>query len=185
MNSLVRNIKGDPMTLAEPFRDAMQRLAGGVSVVTVGRGSDRSGMTVTSVASFSVEPATLIVSINRGSSSWPLLKKYGVFGISVLNADQVDVAETFAGKNGIKGAERFSGVEWMTLVTGVPLLVGALAAFDCEVEDIVERHSHALVIGRVADLRTAQGKAALSYWQKQYQVVTRRTPVSPVASSAW
>ena len=40
-----------------------------------------------------------------------------------------------------------------TRASGVPLLVGALAAIDCEVEEIVERHSHAIVIGRVLDLQ--------------------------------
>ena len=42
---------------------------------------------------------------------------------------------------------------------------GALAAIDCEVEDVVERHSHAIVIGRVLDLQISTRTAALAYWQ--------------------
>jgi flavin reductase (DIM6/NTAB) family NADH-FMN oxidoreductase RutF len=125
-------------------------------------------MTVTSVSSLSVEPATLIVSINRQASSWPLLQKHGVFGVNILSSDHVDVAERFSGIGGLKGAERFAGAEWISLASGVPLLAGALAAFDCEVEHVVERHSHAIVIGRVLDLRVSSGKAALAYWQGQY-----------------
>jgi flavin reductase (DIM6/NTAB) family NADH-FMN oxidoreductase RutF len=53
----------------------------------------------------------------------------------------------------------------------VPLLVGALAAIDCEAEDIIERHSHAVVIGRVRDLRLSSRTAALAYWQGQYVAV--------------
>jgi len=59
----------------------------------------------------------------------------------------------------------------MTRGAGVPLLVGALAAVDCEVEEIVERHSHAIVIGRVLDVQISTRTAALAYWQGQYVAI--------------
>jgi flavin reductase (DIM6/NTAB) family NADH-FMN oxidoreductase RutF len=168
MNSTVRSIKIDGEASADDFRKSMRHLAGGVSVITVGRGNDITGMTVTSVSSLSVDPPTLIVSINRESSSWPLLQRHGFFGINILNADQLDIAERFAGKDGLKGADRFAGAQWITRASGVPLLVGALASIDCEVEEIVERHSHAIVIGRVLDMQASPRGAALAYWQGQY-----------------
>lgn len=169
MNSIVRNIRESRLEAsADNFRNAMRSLAGGVSVITAGRGNDLSGMTVTSVSSLSVDPATLIVSINRKASSWPLLQRHGVFGVNILSSDHIDIAERFSGIGGLKGADRFAGAEWISLVSGVPLLAGALAAFDCEVEHVVERHSHAIVIGRVLDLRLSPGKSALTYWQGQY-----------------
>jgi flavin reductase (DIM6/NTAB) family NADH-FMN oxidoreductase RutF len=171
MNSAVRNIKIDRDVSSGDFRSAMRHLAGGVSVITVGRGKDITGMTVTSVSSLSVDPPTLIVSINRESSSWPLLKLHGFFGVNILTADQLDIAERFTGKDGQKGAERFAGAQWMTRASGVPLLVGALAAVDCEVEDIVERHSHAIVIGRVLDMQVSSRTAALAYWHGQYVAI--------------
>jgi flavin reductase (DIM6/NTAB) family NADH-FMN oxidoreductase RutF len=171
MNTAIRNIRLDRDVAPDGFRDAMRHLAGGVSVITVGRGKDITGMTVTSVSSLSVDPPSLIVGINRASSSWPLLKHHGVFGVNILTADQVEVAERFTGKGGLKGAERFAGAEWITGASGVPLLAGALAAIDCEVEDIVERHSHAVVIGRVWDMRLSSRTAALAYWQGQYVAI--------------
>jgi len=152
MSSAVCDVRIDREVSADDFRNAMRRLAGGVSVITAGRGRDISGMTVTSVTSLSVEPPALIVGVNRSASSWPLIRRHGLFGVNVLNADQLDVAERFAGKDGLKGAARFAGAEWFTRASGVPLLAGALAAIDCEVEEVVERHSHAIVIGRVLDL---------------------------------
>jgi flavin reductase (DIM6/NTAB) family NADH-FMN oxidoreductase RutF len=171
MNSAIRDIRLDRDVAPDDFRDAMRHLAGGVSVITVGRGKDITGMTVTSVSSLSVDPPSLIVSINRASSSWPLLKRHGFFGVNILTADQVDVAERFTGKGGLKGAERFAGAEWIPGASGVPLLAGALAAIDCEVEDIVERHSHAIVIGRVLELRLSSRTAALAYWHGQYVAI--------------
>ena len=171
MNSIVRNIQIDRDVPAAEFRGAMRSLAGGVSLITVGRGKDISGMTVTSVSSLSVEPPTLIVSVNRQSSSWPLLQRFGAFGVNILTADQLDIAERFAGKDGLKGAARFAGAQWVTRATGVPLLVGGLAAIDCEVEEVIERHSHAIVIGRVRDVITASPRTALTYWDGQYVAI--------------
>jgi flavin reductase (DIM6/NTAB) family NADH-FMN oxidoreductase RutF len=171
MNSVVRSIKVDHEVSSGDFRNAMRRLTGGVSVITAGRGRDISGMTVTSVSSLSVEPATLIVSVNRSASSWPLIQRHGFFGVNILNADQLEVAERFTGKGGLKGAERFAGAEWFSRVSGVPLLSGALAAIECEVEEIIERHSHAIVIGRVLDVQLSPRSAALAYWQGKYLAI--------------
>ena len=145
------------------------------------RGDSLSGMTVTSLSSLSVEPPALIVSINRASSSWPLVKRYGFFGVNILNSDQVEIAERFTGKGGLKGADRFAGAEWTTRASGVPLLTGALAAINCEVEDIVERHSHAILIGRVLDLQLAGRTAALAYWQGRYVAIDQDEDAAKLA----
>src|SRR5437667_4111707 len=124
MNSVVRNVSIDPEASSHDFRNAMRRLTGGVSVITAGIGWDISGMTVTSVSSLSVDPPALIVSINRSASCWPLLRRYGAFGVNILTSDQIDIAERFTGKGGLKGAGRFAGAEWTTRASGVPVLVG-------------------------------------------------------------
>jgi len=177
MNSIVRHIAIERQVPKEvsqgDFRGAMRQLTGGVSVITAGMAKDISGMTVTSVSSLSVDPPALIVSVNRSASSWPLLKRYGFFGVNILTSDQIDIAERFAGKDGLKGAERFTGAEWTTRISGVPLLSGALAAIDCEIEEIVERHSHAILIGRVLDVQLSTRTAALAYWHGQYVAIDR------------
>jgi flavin reductase (DIM6/NTAB) family NADH-FMN oxidoreductase RutF len=73
------------------------------------------------------------------------------------------------------------GAQWATGVSGVPLLVGALAAVDCEVEDIVERHSHAIVIGRVLDMQLSSRTAALAYWQGQYVAIDQNEDAMKLA----
>jgi len=181
MNSIVRAVSIETEVTSGDFRKAMRQLTGGVSVITAGRGRDISGMTVTSVSSLSVDPPALIVSVNRESSSWPLVKRYGFFGVNILTSDQIDIAERFTGKGGLKGADRFAGAGWMTRASGVPLLVGALAAIDCEVEDIVERHSHAIVIGRVLDVAVSARTAALAYWQSQYVAIDQDEDAAKLA----
>ena len=171
-----------PETSPDDFRGAMRHLVGAVSVVTAGRGSDITGMTVTSVSSLSIDPPTLIVSVNRESSTWPVLKRYGVFGVNVLTSDQIDIAERFSGKGGLKGRERFIGGDWITRASSAPLLVDALAAVDCEVEEVIERHSHGIVIGRVRDLILSKRESALGYWHGRYVAIDRDEDVAQLAA---
>ncbi|KAG1648218.1 FMN reductase (NADH) RutF 2 [Nymphon striatum] len=142
----------------------MRALVGNCSVITVGDGDDRSGLVVTSAISLSADPAMLLACVNRGSSSWPLLDKYQRLGWSSLGADHQKVAENFSGFGGVKGADRYAGAQWESAETGALLLKGAPAAFDCEVEELIDRGTHSIVIGRVRAIRTTANAGALIYW---------------------
>jgi flavin reductase (DIM6/NTAB) family NADH-FMN oxidoreductase RutF len=179
--STAQIIKLDREMSSVDFRGAMRHLVGAVSVITVGRGDDVTGMTVTSMSSLAVDPPSLIVSVNRAASSWSLLKTYGFFGVNILAAEQRDIAERFSGKGGLKGAERFAGAEWTSRASGAPLLVGALAAIDCEVEEIIERHSHGIVIGRVREVLLAPTGSALAYWHGDYLAIDRDDDIARLA----
>ncbi len=71
------------------------------------------------------------------------------------------IADRFAGKGGIKGVERYADAEWYALESGALALAGALASVDCAVEDVIERHTHAIVIGRVLKVVTGSGEPLL------------------------
>ena len=47
----------------------------------------------------------------------------------------------------------------------------SLASIDCDVEEVIERHSHAIVIGRVRDVITSAPRTALTYWDGQYVAI--------------
>lgn len=150
------------------FRSAFSGLAGAVSVLSVGQGDDRTGLTATSVSPFSAEPPTVGINVNTGSSSWSAIQQHGRFCINVLAAGQEHVAERFAGKGGLAGADRYAGAAWTRLASGAPVLEGALANIDCELDDAIVRHSHALVIGRIVSLRTNDGGRPLLYWRRGF-----------------
>jgi flavin reductase (DIM6/NTAB) family NADH-FMN oxidoreductase RutF len=169
MNALARD--HHRTSPAQEFRAAMRHLAAGVSVITAGSGSERNGLTATSVSSLSLKPPTLIVCINQQASAWPLIARHRAFGVNVLTSDQIEIGERFSGKDGLKGEARFSGAAWETRVTGVPLLTGALAAIECELEEAIERHTHLILIGRVLNVVSSQRGAALAYWQGRYVAI--------------
>jgi flavin reductase (DIM6/NTAB) family NADH-FMN oxidoreductase RutF len=166
--STTRTRNAPTMADAAAFREAMRHLPAGVCVISVGQGAERTGLTATSVSSLSAEPPTLLVSVNRASSSYETLTRCPAFGVNVLTAGHHAVADMFAGRKGVQGAERFAAGRWTTLESGVSVLSDAVAAFDCEVEERIERHTHAIIIGRVRALLAPGGPSALLYWRGQY-----------------
>ncbi|KIN62267.1 Flavin reductase domain-containing FMN-binding protein [Sulfitobacter noctilucicola] len=158
-----------PEISPKSFTNALRALVGNCSIISVGLGNDKSGLVVTSAISLSAEPPLLLACVNRNASSWPLLKKYGCFGWSSLGAGHQDVGEKFAGFGGVKGPARYEGAEWETCVTGASLLKGAPSAFDCEVDEMIDRGTHSIVIGRVRAIRGTAQAGALIYWNGQFQ----------------
>ena len=146
----------------------MRQLASGVSIVTHGDGEQRTGFTATSVSSLSAEPPTLIVCVNRSASLYARLTRGDAFGVSVLGAQHAEFADQFASRKGLKGADRFRDGAWSTTPGGVSVLADAIAALECETEEIIERHTHAILIGRVTFAAPRSNEAALLYWRGGY-----------------
>lgn len=158
-----------PGPSSKEFRDAMRAFVGNVSVITVGDGDAASGLVVTSAISLSAEPPLVLVCVNLASSSIPLLRGEGRFGWSSLGAAHQAVAERFSGFGGVRGSARYDGADWETAVTGARLLKGAPTAFDCTVEEMIDRATHSILIGRVQAIRTTPGAGALVYWNGAYR----------------
>jgi flavin reductase (DIM6/NTAB) family NADH-FMN oxidoreductase RutF len=149
------------------FRTVMRRLAGGVSIVTAGRDGDITGMTVTSLTSLSASPPRLLVSINRQASSFALIERYRLFGINILGADQQQLADRFS--NGkLKGKQRFEGIAWSNGKRGIPLLANSIATIECQVEEIIERYSHGIIVARLLSMELSHRLSGLVYWNGQY-----------------
>lgn len=152
---------------AEGLKLALRNLAGGVSIITAGEGEHRTGATVTSATALSVEPARMLVSLNRTSSTWPVVERFGHFCVNIVGPVHEGLANQFAGRGGLRGVERYRGYNWSTLSSGAPVLDDAAAAIDCEVEEAIERHSHVIVIGRVLAIRV-NGGGSLVYGNGRY-----------------
>jgi flavin reductase (DIM6/NTAB) family NADH-FMN oxidoreductase RutF len=143
------------------FKAALAAFAGPCSVVAAGRPGERTGLIVTSCVSPSSDPPLLLCAIGSGASALPVIAAEGCFGWSVLGPTQEEVAKRIAGFGGIKGEARFEGADWVTAVTGAPLLADAVASFDCSVEEIAPREGFAMLLGQVRAIRTGGATGAL------------------------
>jgi flavin reductase (DIM6/NTAB) family NADH-FMN oxidoreductase RutF len=146
----------------------MRALSSGVTIVACGEGQRRTGCTVTALSSLSLTPPTLIVCLAKASSTLSGLREAGAFSVNLLAARHEALAQRFSGRGGMHGPRRFDGVEWATLATGAPILADATSAFDCLVEEIIERHSHAIVLGAVVSLREGADEPALAHWRGEF-----------------
>jgi flavin reductase (DIM6/NTAB) family NADH-FMN oxidoreductase RutF len=154
------------------FKLAMRHLAGAVAVITTGSGEGRTGFTATSVSSFAADPPSLIVCLNRDSSSWPIVRHHAGFCVNLLAHDQSHVADRFAGRGGAKGIARYEGAQWQEQPSGSLGLAGALATVDCDLEEAIERHSHAILIGRVNSVTLRRDAEPLLYWHGAYRLLS-------------
>jgi flavin reductase (DIM6/NTAB) family NADH-FMN oxidoreductase RutF len=150
--------------------EALRHLPRAVSVVTFPRGADWFGVTATSLSSLSVEPPTILVSFDCAASISPLATQ-APFGVSVLAASHAEIADRF-GRGALveAGPDDFEG-SWVTAVSGVVLRSDAVAALECESEEILDRHGRAIVIARIRNVFKIGGSGALVYWRGAYDSI--------------
>jgi flavin reductase (DIM6/NTAB) family NADH-FMN oxidoreductase RutF len=150
--------------------EALRHLPRAVSVVTFPRGADWFGITATSVSFLSVDPPTLLISFDGAARISPPAPQ-APFGVSVLAASHAEIADHF-GRGALVEAssDDFEG-SWVTAASGVVLRSDAVAALECEAEEIIDRHGRAIVIGRIRNVFKIGGSGALVYWRGAYNSI--------------
>lgn len=139
--------------IVDEFRRCAGAFTTGVTVVTACDGPARAGMTLNSFTSVSLEPLLVCVALARGTRTLEILRRDGQFGISVLRADQRDVARAFA-----KPGAAFPDELTERFVDGYVLVRGALATLRCDLEKLIEVGDHDLAVGRVLDFQHVPGE---------------------------
>ncbi len=148
---------------ADGYKAGMRQLAASVNIVAAEFNGSRDGLTATAACSISAEPPQLLVSVNSTSGAHTIIRKAGAFSLNILARDQEDIAKRFAGMDGAERSERFGLGAWETMVTGAPLLAGAVANFDCEVEQMVTAATHTIFIGQVIAVTSREDGRPLLY----------------------
>ncbi|MDQ2875832.1 MAG: flavin reductase family protein [Actinomycetota bacterium] len=134
--------------LNRAFRGVMSCFPTGVAVITAqDERSEQHGMTCTSLASVTLDPATVAVCLDCGSGTLAAVRASGAFGLNLLRAQARGVAEIFASPV----PDRFGRVPWRPGErTGVPWLIRDACAFaECEVAGLLVVGDHAIVLGQV------------------------------------
>ncbi len=164
--------------LRQRFLLGMSHAACTVNVVTTDGAAGRHGVTVSAMVSVSADTPrpTLLVCIHHRSPVADALLENGVFCVNVLREDQAHISDTFAGRSGAHGAEKFDCAGWTTQLTGAPRVSDALVAFDCRVTGSHRIGSHFVVFGSVEDIFVAGSGAPLIYANRAYGVPQRFHP---------
>lgn len=150
------------------YRDAMSRFGGHVQLVTTAVGDQRRGVTITAACSVSDSPATVLVCLNNSNPKNEIFFRSGVFALNTLGAHHQALADAFSGRTKMEDGDRFSTGRFDKLVTGAPVLMDALASFDCRVTEIKEMTTHHIIFGEVMAVRFDEAKPALFYMNRDY-----------------
>ncbi len=144
------------------FRQALSRFATGVTVVTThapgatkgqSLSSNFVGITASSFNSVSLSPPLVLWSLGLHAGSLPLFHAGTHYVINVLAADQLELCQRFAYGKG----DRFAGVDYTLGQSGLPILDGALAWFECHNRSRYEEGDHVIFVGEVERCGFADG----------------------------
>jgi flavin reductase (DIM6/NTAB) family NADH-FMN oxidoreductase RutF len=140
------------------FRRALGQFATGVTVITTRAASGQLiGITASSFNSVSLTPPLVLWSLATRSASMPVFRSNSHYVVNVLAASQLDLCRRFAT---VKG-DRFEGVSHAAGDSGMPVLDGALAWFECHNRSRYEEGDHVIFVGEVERCGVHPDAAAL------------------------
>ena len=147
------------------FRDAMGCFASAVTVVSTCAEDRRPvGVTVNSFNSVSLDPPLILFCLGLEATNLPYFLAHGRFVVNVLNEDQQDISSGFAKD----GDQFFSEIEFEWSEHECPVIPGAVAVFECDMETTHDGGDHIILIGRVRNCRHRLDCDPLVYYRSRY-----------------
>ena len=149
-----------PSFSPKEFRAALGMFATGVTIVTaVAPDGKPIGLTASSFNSVSLDPPLVLWSLASAAASLPAFRAGSHYAINILSAEQKTLAERFA----LKGADRWSGVEYTRGAGEVPLITGVMATFECFNRSRYEEGDHVIFVGEVERCTWRSGATPLLF----------------------
>jgi flavin reductase (DIM6/NTAB) family NADH-FMN oxidoreductase RutF len=159
-------------------RAAFRQFVWPVTALTYEDGGRVSGMTISSVTSLSLDPPAVVLCIDRHARTHERVAVGAVLGLSVMALGQVDLAELLSSRGADKSLQ--SERVFRPFAEGVPVLVGAAAAFAIQVHRMTPAFSHSVVVGTIRAVHLPSPMVApLGYHDGSYVAIARIVPVGP------
>lgn len=137
------------ITDARSFWSALAPRATGVAIVTASGENGPSGFLALSATHLAASPPTMTISVALTTSAYADIVASGHFAINYLSTEAAEVYSRFSARDAPKGAERFAGLDYQLGRSGAPIFVQTTGALECKVEEIIERHGTALMLGTI------------------------------------
>jgi flavin reductase (DIM6/NTAB) family NADH-FMN oxidoreductase RutF len=156
------------MARGEQLRGLMRYWPHGVSILAVDYEGDRMGVTLSSLVSLSLDPPLVGVSVGKEASCYELLRRAGAFAVSLLGADQEEIARRFA-------AGRPPLVHWdgVAIREGqvAPLIEGAVGWIEARTAAEHDVGDHTFFVGSVLSAERGPSTHALMYRESSYHAL--------------
>ncbi|GJJ80017.1 4-hydroxyphenylacetate 3-monooxygenase, reductase component [Pasteurella canis] len=159
--------------IQQNFRNSMAKLAAGVNIITTNGPAGKCGITATAVCSVTDTPPTVMVCINKNSEMNPVFQANKRLCVNVLNTEQIELAQHFAGFKGSCMDERFEWNVWQPQKdsASVPCLKNALANLTGTIVDIREIGTHSMFLVELEEIQVSDEGQALVYFSRNFHTV--------------
>lgn len=156
------------MTVADTFKEAASLFASGVTVVAAKGAEGVHGTTVSAFTSLSLEPSMVLVCLAHASRVLPLIRESGMFTVSVLGAEQKDVAMGLS-KSARAIGEGMDGLHIDGPETGCPVVKDCLSYFECTLREEIIGGDHAILLGHVEGAGRGGASEPLLYFNREFR----------------
>jgi flavin reductase (DIM6/NTAB) family NADH-FMN oxidoreductase RutF/pimeloyl-ACP methyl ester carboxylesterase len=168
---LERRVPREPLSYtkgadARTLRDALGCFATGITIITsLSPSGEPVGLTANSFTSLSLDPPLLLVCIAKTAGSLGAIKAADHFAVNVLHIGQQPASERFSRR----AEDRFSFMHYETWSSGVPILSGSLASFECRREATHDGGDHVILVGHVERAQFEPRRDPLLYFRGKYR----------------
>ena len=151
------------------YKDALARWASGVTVLTTVHEDQWKGATVSSFTSASLRPPLVLVCLAQRLYTHQLVSASGVFAVSILRYDQIELGQIFAGmRPEVTDRFAYGGWAWQAAPSGSPVLNDALGWLDCHTVHTYPAGDHTIFVGEVQAIHVGEAGIPLSYFNRQW-----------------
>ncbi|NUL61095.1 flavin reductase [Brevibacterium luteolum] len=149
----------------EDFKHAFRHHPAGVAVITAQSPDGPIGLTVSSLASVTLQPPMLHFSVSTARYSASRLLGAETFVVNTLGAEHAEIARAFARPEG----PRFTPEQgFATLPDGDPYLPGAHGVLHCRFASQTPAGDSTVCVGEIIDIITEEPGRALVYVDREF-----------------
>ena len=152
-------------------KEAMFKLTYGLFILTTTDGEKQNGCIVNTVSMLTDNPKRIVVFVNKANYSEELLRKTGIFNVSVLTeSTPFDVFKQFGFVSG-RDKDKFEGGRYATSENGLYyLLEHTNAVLSAKVTDSLDYGTHTLFVAEVTEAKTLSTEKSITYEYYQNNV---------------
>lgn len=161
-------------------KTAMYKITYGLFMLTTTDGEKQNGCIVNTVSMITDNPKRIVVFVNKANYTEELLRKTGIFNVSILTeSTPFDVFKQFGFVSG-RDVDKFAGKTYPTTENGLYYLAqNTNAVLSAKVIDYYDYDTHTLFVAEVTEAKTLSEETSVTY--EYYQNNIKPKPQAPKA----
>ena len=170
-------------------REAMYKITYGLFMLTTTDGQKQNGCIVNTVSMITDNPTRIVVFVNKANYSEELLRKTGVFNVSILTeSTPFDTFKQFGFQSG-RNVDKFEGGMYATSENGLYYLPEHTnAVLSGKVVDMLDYGTHTLFVAEVTEAKKLSDEKSVTYEYYQSNIKPKPQAVKteePSAKGKW